>query len=62
MLAVYARSPVWSLDYRKAIAAFIPKLDYRSVAGVSHFLMLERPDAINQLVLRFMRAQGLAEP
>lgn len=62
VLAIYAASAFWSAEYRKAIEAFIPELDYRTIDGVGHFLMLEKPDAVNQLVLGFLGERGLLAP
>jgi pimeloyl-ACP methyl ester carboxylesterase len=61
VLAVYADSPFWSADYRTAISAFIPELEYKTIDGVGHFLMLEKPELVNELVLRFLRERGLLE-
>jgi pimeloyl-ACP methyl ester carboxylesterase len=57
VLGVYTSQ--WPGDYKPAISAFIPKLDYRTIDGTGHFLMLERPDAFNDLVRAFLRQQGL---
>ena len=60
VLGVYTTNAAnWPADYRPAIAAFIPKLDYRTLDGAGHFLMMERPDAFNDLVRAFLRQQGL---
>lgn len=59
VLAVYAAAPQWSLGYKKAIEAFIPKLDYQTISGVGHFLMMEKPADFNRRLLTFLRAQGL---
>ena len=57
VLGVYTSQ--WPKDYRPEIAGFIPKLDYRTLDGAGHFLMMERPDAFNDLVRAFLRQQGL---
>ncbi len=59
VLAIYADAPHWSANYKKAIEAFIPKLDYQTMSGVGHFLMMEKPADFNRRVLTFLRAQGL---
>jgi len=59
VLAVYAAAPHWSAAYRKAIEAFIPKLDYQTMSGVGHFLMMEKPAEFNRRLLAFLRLQGL---
>jgi pimeloyl-ACP methyl ester carboxylesterase len=57
VLGVYTSQ--WPKDYRPEISGFIPKLDYRTLDGAGHFLMMERPDAFNDLVRAFLRQQGL---
>ena len=57
VLGVYTSQ--WPKDYRPEIAGFIPKLDYRTLDGAGHFLMMERPDAFNDIVRAFLRQQGL---
>lgn len=58
VLAVYANAPYWGADYRTAIEAFIPRLEYRTLDGVGHFLMLEKPAELDALILDFLRRQG----
>jgi pimeloyl-ACP methyl ester carboxylesterase len=57
VLGVYAA--YWPADYKRTIEAFIPRLDYQTMDGVGHFLMLERPDDFNARVLAFLRREGL---
>jgi len=59
VLGVYTSQ--WPKDYEPAIAGFIPKLEYHTLDGTGHFLMLERPDAFNDLVRAFLRQQGLLQ-
>jgi pimeloyl-ACP methyl ester carboxylesterase len=59
VLAVYAAAPHWSASYRKAIEVFLPRLDYQTMSGVGHFLMMEKPADFNRRLLAFLRAQGL---
>ncbi len=62
VLAVYTNRPFWSAEYRKAIEAFLPRLDYQTMDGVGHFLMLEKPEVFNDILVGFMRRQGLLSP
>jgi pimeloyl-ACP methyl ester carboxylesterase len=57
VLGVYAA--YWPAEYKTTIGAFIPRLDYQTMPGVGHFLMLERPDDFNARVLAFLRREGL---
>jgi len=59
VLAVYSSFPIWSAEYRKAIEAFIPRLDYRTMDGVGHFLMMEKPEAFNAMLLDFLAREKL---
>jgi len=59
VLGVYTSQ--WPKDYKPSIAGFIPKLEYHTLDGTGHFLMLERPDAFNDLVRAFLRQQGLLQ-
>lgn len=60
LLAVHAKSPYWSADYEAFVRSLNPKVDYRVMEGVSHFLMLEKPEAFNALLAGFLAAQGWA--
>ena len=60
VLGVYA--PYWPADYEKAILAFIPRLDFQTMEGVGHFLMMEKPEAFNEKVRAFLRREGVLAP
>lgn len=53
-LAVY--SPAYQLppDYENTLRKAYPQLEYHSIAGVSHFLMMEIPDKINRIISGFL--------
>lgn len=57
VLGVYTAH--WPPDYRQATLAFIPKLDYQTLDGVGHFLMMEKPVEFNERVVGFLRREGL---
>jgi len=57
VLGVYAAH--WPPDYRQAIEAFIPRLDYATMEGAGHFLMMEKPEPFNRLLREFLRKEGL---
>lgn len=61
LLAVVARSPGWTADYEAYVRKLGPDVEYRSVDGVGHFLMLEKPDAFNGILMEFLRKHGLIQ-
>jgi len=54
LLAVYARSPLWSEDYESAVHKMAPLVTYRVLEGVGHFLMLEKPDLFDATLSAFL--------
>jgi sigma-B regulation protein RsbQ len=42
---------------REYMMAHFPNLDYHEIAGTGHFLMLEKPDEFNQLLMAFLDKQ-----
>jgi pimeloyl-ACP methyl ester carboxylesterase len=59
VLAIMAKSPFWGDEYKAAVRKLIPKLEYRELDGVGHFLMLERPAEVNGILIGFLKKQGL---
>jgi pimeloyl-ACP methyl ester carboxylesterase len=57
-----AKSPSWTADYEAYVRKLAPGVDYRTFDGVGHFLMLEKPDAINSALAEFLAKQGLLKP
>jgi pimeloyl-ACP methyl ester carboxylesterase len=57
ILAIY-RDKSLLIDWRVVKTRF-PALDYKEIAGAGHFVMLERPNEVNQLLLDFLRKQKL---
>jgi len=56
VLGVYAvRS---RLADREFMQTTYPKLQYTEIPGTGHFLMMEKPDQFNKLVLDFLKAQS----
>jgi len=45
--------------YRAHVRDLVPDLRYEELDQVHHFLMLERPDLFNPLLIEFLRAQGV---
>jgi pimeloyl-ACP methyl ester carboxylesterase len=59
VLMVLAKQPFWSEEYEAFVRGLIPDLDYHVMDGVSHFLMMDKPDAFNALLAGFLKKQGL---
>ena len=59
LLVVVARGPNWPPAYEAYVHSLAAHLRYEQVDGVGHFLMLERPDAFNPLLLDFLVERGL---
>jgi pimeloyl-ACP methyl ester carboxylesterase len=57
LLVVNTTSPMWSEKYIAAVRALAPDLRYEKVEGVDHFLMLEKPEALNAAIESWMKAK-----
>lgn len=55
VLAIYAKSSFWNEEYEKYLRTFIPNLDYQVIAGVGHFLMLDKPEEFNSFLIPFIK-------
>ncbi|MFN0181241.1 MAG: alpha/beta fold hydrolase [Gemmatimonadales bacterium] len=58
LLLIMAKGPNWPPDYRTRIQKLFPDAEYEELDGVHHFLMLERPDLFNPLLIQFLRGLG----
>jgi pimeloyl-ACP methyl ester carboxylesterase len=47
VLVINARRPMWYADYEKYVRSLSPRTDYRTMDGVGHWLMLEKPAEFN---------------
>ena len=59
VLAVLARSPFWPPDNEQFFRQIAPDLDYRMWDGVSHFLMMDKPDEFNRTLADFLARRKL---
>lgn len=59
LLLVLAQQPSWSDDYIERVKKLQPKADVRIWEDVSHFLMMERPDEFNKVVVEFLKANKI---
>jgi len=58
LLALLVEQPTWNDEYRSAIEALAPQLDWVMWQNVSHFLMLERPAEFQAELSRFLAGIG----
>lgn len=54
VLAVIARAPFWPADAEQRFRRLAPDLDFRAWDGVSHFLMMDKPDDFNRELADFL--------
>jgi pimeloyl-ACP methyl ester carboxylesterase len=59
VLAIMAESPAWKPDTAEFYRTIAPNLDFRMWQGVSHFLMMERPQVFNQSLRFFITKNKL---
>lgn len=58
-LIILAKQPAWSADYERFVRELVPKVDYQMWEGVSHFLMIDKPQEFNAAVAAFLAKNGL---
>lgn len=59
VLAVLAKSPFWASDTEGFLRSFAPNLEFHMMDGVSHFLMMDKPEDFNRTLRAFMVKQKL---
>jgi len=47
VLVINAKNPIWTTEYEDYVRSLSPRTDYRSIDGVGHWLMLEKPAEFN---------------
>jgi pimeloyl-ACP methyl ester carboxylesterase len=52
-----APNPNWTPEYVTYVKSLAPGIRYETVSGVGHFLMMERPEVFNALLVDFLRSQ-----
>jgi pimeloyl-ACP methyl ester carboxylesterase len=51
VLVINTNSPLWTDEYREYVRSLSPKTDYRTMTGVGHWLMLEKPAEFNATLI-----------
>ena len=59
LLLVLAEQPTWSPDYEAWVRTIAPHVDYRVWSGVTHYLQMERPEALRDAMADFLAANAL---
>lgn len=59
LLVVNARQPTWTPEYEACVMTLGPDVEYQTMTGVSHFLMMDEPDKFNAILLEFLAKVGL---
>ena len=59
VLAVLAKSPFWTPDTETFLRSLAPNLEFVMWDGVSHFLMMEKPQEFDQTVQAFLTKNKL---
>ena len=59
VLAVMAKGPFWPANVEQDYRSLAPRLEFHMWDGVSHFLMMEKPEEFNQLLLAFLIKNNL---
>ena len=60
VLMILAKQPAWSADYEQFVRGLVPDLDYQTWEGVSHFLMMDKPEQFNSALSAFLEKHQLA--
>jgi pimeloyl-ACP methyl ester carboxylesterase len=58
-LAVLAKSPFWPPDNEQRYRKVAPDMDYQMWEGVTHFLMMDKPDEFNRTLASFLARHHL---
>ncbi len=60
LVVVVAKKTGWPAEYRPFLKSISRDFRYEELDGVSHFLMLERPDLFNPILLEFVNSLSLS--
>lgn len=59
VMVVLAKSPFWADDTESFLRSLAPKLEFHMWQGVSHFLMMDRPQEFNRTLQAFLTTNKL---
>jgi pimeloyl-ACP methyl ester carboxylesterase len=52
---ILAKGPNWTAEYEKYVRKLAPEIDYQTMEGVGHFLMMEKPKEFNAIMMAFLK-------
>jgi pimeloyl-ACP methyl ester carboxylesterase len=61
VIAIHAKSPMWTSEYEAYVRSISDRTGYETIQGVGHFLMLEKPDEFNKVLLNMLERFQLAD-
>ena len=61
VLVINAPNPMWNDEYRDYVRSLSSQADYRTIDGVGHWLMLEKPVEFNAALTEGLRKFGLID-
>ncbi len=59
--AILAKGPQWTPAYEKYVRKLAPGIDYQTMDGVGHFLMMEKPKEFNALLMAFLKKNDVVK-
>jgi pimeloyl-ACP methyl ester carboxylesterase len=59
---ILSPAPVWPADYEKQVGKIAANLEFHTMKGAGHCMMLEKPDEFNALLGQFVMKQGVIKP
>jgi pimeloyl-ACP methyl ester carboxylesterase len=59
VLVINAPNPMWTDEYKDYVRSLSPQTDYRTMEGVGHWLMLEKPTEFNAALTELLRKYDL---
>jgi pimeloyl-ACP methyl ester carboxylesterase len=59
VLAIHAKSPMWTPEYEAYVRSLSPKNDYQTIDGTGHFLMLEKSAEFNRVLVSMLEKFAL---
>jgi pimeloyl-ACP methyl ester carboxylesterase len=59
VLAILAKTPFWPPDTEQFFRSLAPNLEYQMWEGVTHFLMMEKPEKFNETLAGFLSKNRL---
>jgi pimeloyl-ACP methyl ester carboxylesterase len=59
VIVINSKNPMWTAEYEAYVKGLSPRSDYRVIEGAGHFLMLEKPDEFNAVLVELLEKHAL---